>query len=107
MSALVNDALQGSWTFKALVVDDASTDRTTKIIQRYNDPRLEVIRLAKNVGAAAAINHAFGAIGSEFVCGMHRAVIEQPCVLIRRKVGKGAFCIAILDYWLDGTAMTG
>jgi glycosyltransferase involved in cell wall biosynthesis len=60
-------ALQGPWTFKALVVDDASTDRTAKILQRYDDPRFEVIRLAKNVGAAAAINHAFGMIRSEFV----------------------------------------
>jgi glycosyltransferase involved in cell wall biosynthesis len=60
-------ALQGPWNFKALVVDDASTDQTSKITQRYDDPRLEVIRLAKNVGAAAAINHAFSVIDSEFV----------------------------------------
>ncbi len=60
-------ALQGSWTLKALVVDDASTDRTAKILQDYDDPRLEVIRLAKNVGAASAINYAFALVRSEFV----------------------------------------
>jgi glycosyltransferase involved in cell wall biosynthesis len=60
-------ALQGPWTFKTLVVDDASTDGTAKILQRYDDPRFEVIRLEKNVGAAAAINHAFGRVRSEFV----------------------------------------
>ena len=60
-------ALQGSWTFKALVVDDASTDRTAKILQGYDDARLEIIRLTKNVGAAAAINHAFTLVRSEFV----------------------------------------
>ena len=60
-------ALQGSWTFKALVIDDASTDRTAKILQDYDDPRLEVIRLAKNVGAASAINYAFALVRSEFV----------------------------------------
>jgi glycosyltransferase involved in cell wall biosynthesis len=60
-------ALQGPWTFKALVVDDASTDRTAKILQHCDDPRFEVIRLAENVGAAAAINHAFGVVRSEFV----------------------------------------
>jgi glycosyltransferase involved in cell wall biosynthesis len=60
-------ALKGPWVFKVLVVDDASTDRTAKILQRYDDRRLEIIRLAKNVGAAAAINHAFGMVRSEFV----------------------------------------
>jgi glycosyltransferase involved in cell wall biosynthesis len=60
-------ALQGSWSFKALVVDDASTDRTAKILHDYDDPRLEVIRLAQNVGAASAINQAFALVRSEFV----------------------------------------
>src|SRR5215472_4148800 len=60
-------ALQGLWTFKALVVDDASTDGTARILQRYDDPRFEIIRLEKNGGAAAAINYAFGMVRSEFV----------------------------------------
>jgi glycosyltransferase involved in cell wall biosynthesis len=60
-------ALQGPWIFKVLVVDDASSDQTAKILQRYDDPRLDIIQLAKNVGAAAAINHAFSVIDSEFV----------------------------------------
>src|SRR5262249_23497991 len=60
-------ALQGPWSFKALVLDDASTDGTAKILERYDDLRFEIIRLEKNVGAAAAINHAFGMVRSEFV----------------------------------------
>ena len=50
-----------------LIVDDASTDGTAKIIQRYNDPGLKIIRLSENVGAAAAINYAFCFVRSEFV----------------------------------------
>src|SRR6266404_5366987 len=75
-------ALQGSWTFKALVVDDASTDRTAKILQDYDDPRLEVIRLAKNVGAASAINYAFALVRSEFVARLDYDDRYQPNFLV-------------------------
>src|ERR1700687_3686162 len=60
-------ALQGPWTYKVLVLDDASSDGTAKILQHYDDPRFDVIRLAKNVGAAAAINHAVSLVRSEFM----------------------------------------
>jgi glycosyltransferase involved in cell wall biosynthesis len=60
-------ALQGPWAFKSVVIDDASTDGTAKILQHYDDPRIEVIRLDDNVGAAAAISHAFGMVRTEFV----------------------------------------
>ena len=52
---------------QGIVVDDASTDRTAKILRRYDDAGFEIIRLAKNVGAAAAINHAFTLVRGEFV----------------------------------------
>jgi glycosyltransferase involved in cell wall biosynthesis len=59
-------ALQGPWTFKVLIVDDASTDGTADILRRYDDPRFQIVKLGKNVGAAAAINQAFGMVRSEF-----------------------------------------
>src|SRR5262249_1534086 len=75
-------ALQGPWTFKALVVDDASTDRTPEILQHYDGPRFEVIRLEKNVGAAAAIHPAFGRVRSQFVARIAYADRYHPNFLI-------------------------
>src|SRR5262245_16582941 len=59
--------LQGGFPLQVIVVDDASSDRTAKILARNVDASFEIIRLAENVGAAAAINHAFTRIRGEFV----------------------------------------
>jgi glycosyltransferase involved in cell wall biosynthesis len=59
--------LEGGFPLQVIVVDDASSDGTTKVLQRYVDAGFEIVRLAKNVGAAAAINHAFTLVRGEFV----------------------------------------
>ena len=59
--------LQGEFSLQVIVVDDASSDGTAKILQRYVDVGFEIVRLAENVGAAAAINHAFTLVRGEFV----------------------------------------
>lgn len=60
-------ALEGGLPLQIIVVDDASTDSTEAILLDYRDPRIEYVRLDKNVGAAAAINHAFGRVRGEYV----------------------------------------
>jgi glycosyltransferase involved in cell wall biosynthesis len=59
--------LQGDLPLQVIVVDDASSDGTGKILQRYVDAGFEIVRFAENVGAAAAINHAFTLVRGEFV----------------------------------------
>ena len=59
--------LQGGFPLQVIVVDDASSDGTSKILLRYVDVGFEIVRLTKNIGAAAAINHAFTLIRGEFV----------------------------------------
>jgi glycosyltransferase involved in cell wall biosynthesis len=94
-------AFQGPWTFKALVVDDASTDGTAKILERYDDPRIEVIRLAKNVGAAAAINDAFGIVHSEFVARIdyddryHPNFLADSVAALQRHPDAAFVCAAV------------
>lgn len=41
-----------------LVIDDASTDGTARLVRERRDPRIEVIELAENVGPAEARNRA-------------------------------------------------
>ena len=57
----------GDIPVQVLVIDDASTDSSEAICRGYVDPRVEYVRLEKNIGAAAAINHAFGLVRGEFV----------------------------------------
>jgi glycosyltransferase involved in cell wall biosynthesis len=59
--------LQGGFQLQVIVVDDASSDGTAEILQRYVDVGFEIVRLAENVGAAAAINYAFTLVRGEFV----------------------------------------
>lgn len=44
--------------FRFLIMDDCSTDRTPELLRSYaqKDPRVEVVRLEKNVGQTAALN---------------------------------------------------
>jgi glycosyltransferase involved in cell wall biosynthesis len=59
--------LHGGLPLQVIMVDDASSDGTAKILRRYDDAGFAIIRLAENVGAAAAINHAFTLVRGEFV----------------------------------------
>ncbi|MEB3212603.1 MAG: glycosyltransferase family 2 protein [Leptolyngbyaceae bacterium] len=43
---------------EVIVVDDASTDNTARVAETIGDPRVKVIRLSENGGAAVARNHA-------------------------------------------------
>ncbi len=55
---------------EVIVVDDASTDRTLEIAQKFQqqDKRLRYIVLPTNQGVSAARNHGLASAGGEFVC---------------------------------------
>ena len=50
-----------------ILIDDASTDKSRAIIQGYNDPRLKVHHLEKNVGVAKARNIGIGYASGEYI----------------------------------------
>ena len=57
LSNAISSVLKQSFTkFELIVVDDASTDQTEKIISGINDPRIVYIKHALNRGGAAARN---------------------------------------------------
>ena len=58
---------RGAWDFDVLVIDDASTDGTVREIERFNDPRLRVVRHTRNTGAIATANEGYAASTGEFV----------------------------------------
>ena len=59
--------LNGEYPLQVIVFDDASTDGTEAVVRSVMDPRIEYIRLDKNIGAAAAINLAFKYVRGEYV----------------------------------------
>lgn len=55
--------------WELILVDDASTDSSREIAQKFaqGDPRISVLTLAKNSGAAAARNHALGVATGRYI----------------------------------------
>jgi glycosyltransferase involved in cell wall biosynthesis len=70
--AIRSVARQSFRDFDCVVVDDASTDNSTAVIQQaldaLADPRFRLIRLAKNVGQTGATRAGLAATQAPFVC---------------------------------------
>jgi glycosyltransferase involved in cell wall biosynthesis len=59
IAAAIESVLAQTWqSFEVVVVDNASTDATAAILERYADPRMRVHRNAENIGAAGNFNRA-------------------------------------------------
>ena len=64
----VQAALDLRWPqVRVLVVDDGSTDGTVAAVEALADPRVEVVRLGRNGGKAAALNVALAMVDNELV----------------------------------------
>lgn len=50
-----------------VVIDDASTDRTSEIVASYGDPRIRLERLSRNIGYSAAFERAIGGACGEIL----------------------------------------
>jgi glycosyltransferase involved in cell wall biosynthesis len=53
--------------FELIIVDDASTDATPKVVSRYDDPRIKFLRHETNRGAPAARNTGIEASEGEYI----------------------------------------
>ena len=64
--------------FKFLIVDNASTDNSREIVRSYNDPRIHLEALPKNIGQVAALNKGLDMIDTPFVARMDADDISLP-----------------------------
>lgn len=65
--AIVSVLAQTYVDFELVVVDDGSTDDTAAVVSRIEDPRVRLIRLPVNRGAAAARNAGIAATRAPFL----------------------------------------
>lgn len=70
--------------FELLVVDDASTDETAAVAGAVRDPRLHLIVLPRNVGAAGARNAGIEAARGEFLAFLDADDLALPDRLERQ-----------------------
>ena len=60
----IQDQSFADW--ELVVVDDGSTDESPRILAEYDDPRVRVIYLPRNIGRTPALRHAFGLARGEY-----------------------------------------
>ena len=58
-----------------MVIDDASTDDTVRVVRERRDPRIELIELADNVGPAEARNRALPRVTTDYFW-----IVDADCV---------------------------
>lgn len=64
--------------FRLLIVDDASSDGTPDIIRSYGDPRIECVRVERNVGQTAALNLGLRRAASPWIARMDADDYSAP-----------------------------
>jgi len=77
-SALAQDGV----SVQVVVVDDASTDETSAILERYGS-RIDAVRLPKQPTGIAATNEGLARATGEFVCILHHDDLLLPGKLAR------------------------
>jgi glycosyltransferase involved in cell wall biosynthesis len=70
--------------FKFLILDNASTDKSRDIIRSFNDPRIHLIELPKDIGQVAALNKGLDMIDTPLVARMDADDISMPQRLERQ-----------------------
>jgi glycosyltransferase involved in cell wall biosynthesis len=68
VSAAIESILNQSFTnFELIIINDASSDHSLRIIERYNDPRIQVINFAKRKGLVQSLNYALDEAGGGYI----------------------------------------
>jgi len=79
--------------FELVIVDDASTDQSLRLVESYHDPRIRIFRNEKNLGQVASLNK-----GLQYARGALIARLDQDDVnLPTRLEGQRAFMDAHRD----------
>jgi glycosyltransferase involved in cell wall biosynthesis len=67
VTSVLDQVLASPWTAEVVVVDDASTDGTRKLLAEVDDPRVRVLLQDTNQGKGAALRRGFAAAAGPYV----------------------------------------
>jgi glycosyltransferase involved in cell wall biosynthesis len=80
----INSLLAQEYTdFEVLVVDDGSTDNTAGLVERYDDPRVRLVRNVCNQGMPATRN-----LGLELARGEYIALLDSDDYAYPKRLGR-------------------
>ncbi len=100
----INAALAQTTSSTVLVVDDASTDETPQLQQKFADtPRVLWYRQSKNVGMAANWRAGIERVRTQFFCLLNDDdILEPDCIesLLAPLVEDGRLILAFCDHWV-------
>lgn len=96
LSAAVRSVLDQTFAdFELLVVDDASSDESVRILESFGDPRIEVVCNERNLGQVASLNIGLRVARGDIVARMdhddvcHPRRLELQVEALRREPGAG------------------
>jgi len=71
LNEAIDSVLAQTFTnFEFLIIDDASTDGTTKILHSYQDPRIRIITNMENLGLTKSLNNGLELSKGEYIARM-------------------------------------
>ena len=82
IGAAIESVLQQSYkNFELIIIDDHSSDQTTKVITQYNDPRLKFSEHSANLGASDTINE-----GIQRACGDFVTILNSDDIFLPNRL---------------------
>lgn len=86
--------------YEFLILDDASTDESVKCVQSYKDPRIRLLRNARNIGQAESLNRGLREARGRFVARMDQDDVCIPHRLARQVASlESSHDLAVLGSW--------
>ncbi len=86
--------------FELIIVNNGSTDETSIVLQKFNDPRIKLFNLKINMGAGAGFAYAAERASGEFIAPLSSDDVFEPTKLMKQvgSLNTHKKCAAVFSY---------